>query len=272
LLIHPDRLLAVLDDEAYGAYVAKRELRETRQFRYAQGVASGRHTLVQVKSKPPYSEDNEANVYLDASARARYDAGAKTWLFGPAKPAAGGEAAAVAAVAGGTPEEEVRAASSLAAGANPPQQSAATRLAVAMQEKVEGLAAHKGLGVGVDVEPLSTFADLAGRWEFIARNFTPREIEHCQSAADPRASFAGRWAAKEAVVKALSNAAPQARSLWSGPGAPLVGIEILQASSGAPVVVLHDHAKEVAQTLGVSEIKVSISHAGDVAVAQALAQ
>ena len=51
----------------------------------------------------------------------------------------------------------------------------------------------------------------------------------------------------------------------------MIGIEILSSSSGAPVVVLHDHAKEVAQALGVSEIKLSISHAGDVAVATALA-
>lgn len=47
-------------------------------------------------------------------------------------------------------------------------------------------------------------------------------------------------------------------------------IEILPAGSGAPKVLLHGHAKDVATTLGVSSVKVSISHSGEYAIAQAI--
>jgi phosphopantetheine--protein transferase-like protein len=149
---------------------------------------------------------------------------------------------------------------------------AETRLKVTLQEQAEGLSSsqNKGSGIGVDVEPISTFKQHEVTSELIQRNFTLGEIEYCTSTSDPSASFAGRWAAKEAVVKAISSVNPDSRPLWTGSHAPLIGIEILSSSSGAPVVVLHDHAKEVAQALGIDEIKVSISHTGEVAVAQAM--
>ena len=88
---------------------------------------------------------------------------------------------------------------------------------------------------------------------------------------DPAASLAGRWAAKEAVLKAISDSSPSTRSLWKGAGAAMKDIEVSRSESGAPVVTLHNHAKEVAQVLGIRDIKVSISHAGEVAVSQAVA-
>ena len=53
---------------------------------------------------------------------------------------------------------------------------------------------------------MDTFASPSAA--FVARNFTPAEIEYCSSAPSPPSSFAGRWAAKEAVVKALSSCRP----------------------------------------------------------------
>ena len=49
---------------------------------------------------------------------------------------------------------------------------------------------------------------------FIQKNFTAKEQAYCRSAADPAASFAGRWAAKEAVVKAITNSATDTQNLW----------------------------------------------------------
>jgi len=87
----------------------------------------------------------------------------------------------------------------------------------------------------------------------------------------PAATFAGRWAAKEAVIKAISSTAEDTRTLWRGSAAPLLDIEVLPSESGAPVVKLHGHAERVATVLGLSGVKVSISHVGDKAVAQAVA-
>ena len=127
-------------------------------------------------------------------------------------------------------------------------------------------------GVGVDVEPASTFAGAATeKRDFLERNFTVAELEHCLAAASPADSLAGRWAAKEAVIKAMSSASPQTRSLWQGGTGRLLDIEIKPSSSGAPVAVLHGHAKAVFEALGLTSIKLSISHSAGIAVAQALA-
>jgi len=52
----------------------------------------------------------------------------------------------------------------------------------------------------------------------------------------------------------------------------LKDIEILQSGSAAPKVILHGHAKQVATLLGISSIKVAISHSGQYAIAQAVAR
>ena len=125
-------------------------------------------------------------------------------------------------------------------------------------------------GIGIDVEPVSTFKNASQT--FIVRNFTNEEQLYCKAHANPAAGFAGRWAAKEAVIKAISSTAQNAQSLWRGGGAPLKDIAILPSTSGAPAVELRGHAKEVATALGVSQVQVSISHAADHAVAQAIAR
>ncbi len=59
-------------------------------------------------------------------------------------------------------------------------------------------------GVGVDVELVAQFA--APSDTFLSRNYTASERAYCSAAADPASSLAGRWAAKEAVIKALCSA------------------------------------------------------------------
>ena len=56
---------------------------------------------------------------------------------------------------------------------------------------------------------------------------------------------------------------------WQGAGAGLRDIEILPSASKAPKVVLHNAAKDLVSKAGVTDIKVSISHSGDYAVATA---
>jgi fatty acid synthase subunit alpha len=76
-----------------------------------------------------------------------------------------------------------------------------------MLEMSQGLrqSSEKG-GIGIDVQMIAEInSDDA---DFVSRNFTDAEIEYCKSAGSKDAvknRFAGRWAAKEAVVKAISN-------------------------------------------------------------------
>jgi len=143
-------------------------------------------------------------------------------------------------------------------------------LEVTMRTSANNMAQLGDKGIGIDVEPVSTFKSAS--LTFIQRNFTAEEQSYCNSHANPAAGFAGRWAAKEAVIKAISSTAQDSRSLWRGGGAPLKEIAILPSPSGAPVVKLTGHALDVATALGVTEVVISISHAADHAVAQAVAR
>lgn len=139
----------------------------------------------------------------------------------------------------------------------------------------EGLRTKVDRGIGVDAQSIPEIEVTLHNSEWVVRNFSPAEINYCRYvSADPSASFAGRFAAKEAVIKAISNSDmdPHTRNLWKGSAAPLVDIEILPSSSGAPSAVLAGHAKEVADLLGITVIRVAISHSGEYAVAQAHVQ
>lgn len=153
--------------------------------------------------------------------------------------------------------------------------SARTNLEVTLREMGEGLRAPNDRGIGVDTQLISEIeVSLSSSPNFLSRNFTREEVDYCRSTSDPAASFAGRWAAKEAVVKAISSCDDNERSreLWEGGGAALKEIEIVRGPAGAPKVVLHGHAQTVASVLGVGSIKVTISHSGEYAIAQAIAQ
>jgi hypothetical protein len=65
VLVHPNYVLAALeDDAAYDAYRSRRDRRERKTYRYMQGVFSGKHGFVQVKTRAPYTPEQEQNVYV----------------------------------------------------------------------------------------------------------------------------------------------------------------------------------------------------------------
>ncbi|KAA0166660.1 hypothetical protein FNF28_03034 [Cafeteria roenbergensis] len=120
--------------------------------------------------------------------------------------------------------------------------------------------------IGVDVEPVVTLA--AAPESMLARNFTQAERVLCAGRPDPMASLAGRWAAKEAVFKALSSC--PGGPVSKGAGAALIDVEVISAGNGAPRVVLHGDVESSARAAGVSSVRVTISHAAGLAVAQAI--
>lgn len=292
LVVHPDYVLSQLSEKALAEYVDKRTNRHQAACRHWQNALAGKGKFVNVKNAPPYSEANESKVYLDPTARATFNISAKSWSFGPvssAKPSPR------------DPPKQIPQTTSSAAQASGLRRvgsaSALTNLEIAMRELGEGLRQPSDRGMGVDAQLISEIdVSLSSSPEFVSRNFTADEIAYCNSSADPIASFAGRWAAKEAVIKALSSSdagstlapqlgssptgsssflahqAPGIRNLWAGAGAPLKDIEILAAPSGVPKVSLKGHPAEVAKMLGINSISVSITHSGDYAFAQAIAR
>ncbi len=118
------------------------------------------------------------------------------------------------------------------------------------------------VGAGIDLVDLASFADLhaAGGQAFIDNAWTTAEQLESQGSAE---RLAARWAAKEAVMKAMK--------CGIGDLDPL-DVEILTDPNGAPRVQLRDSALRAAAALGVSQWHVSLCHEAGWAVAIAVAE
>ena len=121
------------------------------------------------------------------------------------------------------------------------------------------------LGLGTDIIEVDRIAKMIADHgdHFLNRIFTANEIAHCQPRREFAQHYAGRWAAKEAVMKALGTGFT--------PDVGWTNIEIVVRPSGQPCVVLHGNTRDYADSLGIGEILVTISHTRTVATATAIA-
>jgi holo-[acyl-carrier protein] synthase len=121
------------------------------------------------------------------------------------------------------------------------------------------------LGIGTDIVECLRIAQMIERHGelFINRVYTPAEIQYCQSRKLATPHFAGRWAAKEALLKVLGTG-------WRR-GISWRDVEVLNLPGGQPAVSLHGGARDVADRMGVSEVLISISHCRSHATAFAIA-
>jgi len=119
------------------------------------------------------------------------------------------------------------------------------------------------IGIGIDAVEVDRFRRALRKRPGIAdRLFTPAERAYGERARDPAERLAARFAAKEAVMKALG----------VGLGAfAFRDVEVVKAPSGAPSVVLSGRAAHLAATLGVTEWRLSLTHTTMVAEAVAVA-
>ena len=113
------------------------------------------------------------------------------------------------------------------------------------------------LTTGVDIIEISRIRDVLNSYQtrFLKRIFTDSEIACCRGSAP---NLAGRFAAKEATMKALGTGVR---------GVSWKDIEISRKDSGAPSVLLHGRAARRADILGLKDVSLSISHSRDYAVA-----
>lgn len=119
-------------------------------------------------------------------------------------------------------------------------------------------------GIGVDIVDV---ADLRRRMErspdLEARVFHPEESVWCRGMAEPWQHFAARFAAKEAVMKALGTG-------WSQ-GVAFRDIVVVREGDGPPVVELHEEAARRVAAVG-GRVAISLSHAAGTAVAFAVVE
>ena len=125
-------------------------------------------------------------------------------------------------------------------------------------------------GIGVDVGSVSIFKEQVQSRDlpFVNSSFTANEVEYSFGAVSerPEQHLAVRYAAKEAVIKALD----QARGELFQPIASVnyKHIEVLLDCAGRPYIELKSELKVYADDLGIRDIKVSLSHDNDYAIAQ----
>lgn len=119
------------------------------------------------------------------------------------------------------------------------------------------------VGVGIDLVDIERFRTSLERTPSMReRMFTPGERAYAETANDPTERYAARFAAKEAVLKALG----------AGLGAcPMRDIEVVRAGSGAPSLALHGKAAALAAERGVAAWHVSLTHTPTMAEAVVVA-
>jgi len=121
------------------------------------------------------------------------------------------------------------------------------------------------IGIGTDITECLRIARMIERHGelFINRVYTAAEIAYCQSRRQATQHFTGRWAAKEAILKALGTG-------WRR-GISWRDVEIRNEPGGKPVVAVRGGVKEVVEQLGITKLLVSISHCRTHATAYAVA-
>ena len=115
------------------------------------------------------------------------------------------------------------------------------------------------IGIGIDIQSVErTWKLFSGSESSLKKIFSDSERDYCFSKADPYLHLAGKFAVKEAVVKALAPGREE--------GNLLEGVEVNNLDNGAPVCVLKDRVLELFNEMGGTKVHISISHNGDIAV------
>ena len=121
------------------------------------------------------------------------------------------------------------------------------------------------IGIGTDIVETSRIAQMIERHGdlFLDRVYTPHEVGYCSVRKAATQHYAGRWAAKEAVLKALGTG-------WAR-GIRWRDVEVRNEIGGRPLIQLDGGALDTSRRLGIDQVLISISHCQAYATAYAIA-
>ncbi len=120
-------------------------------------------------------------------------------------------------------------------------------------------------GLGIDLVKIDRIEEICNRWgeKFLHRVFTTGELSYCQQKSMIYQHLSGRFAAKEATLKMLGIGL---RGLnWQE-------IEVEKDKMGRPEIVLYGKAKKCAESSGIKNIHLSISHEKEYAFAEVIGE
>ncbi len=120
------------------------------------------------------------------------------------------------------------------------------------------------VGLGLDIAEIDRITAAITRHgaAILERLYTPTEVAYCESHKNKFERYAARFAAKEAAMKALGTG-------WTR-GVRWRDIEVANAPGGKPTLRLQGVAREFAEKLGVKNISLTITHGGNLALAQVI--
>jgi holo-[acyl-carrier protein] synthase len=120
------------------------------------------------------------------------------------------------------------------------------------------------VGMGIDIAEVPRIRAVieTQRERFLRRVYTPEEVAYCEQFKNKYERYAGRFAVKEAAMKALGTG-------WSR-GVRWVDVEVVRQRGGRPTVALKGEARQLADRMGVKHIAVSITHTAEQAFAQVI--
>jgi len=120
------------------------------------------------------------------------------------------------------------------------------------------------VGMGIDVAEVKRIGKVieAQKDRFLRRVYTSDEIAYCEQFKNRYERYAGRFAVKEAAMKALGTG-------WSR-GVRWVDVAVVRQRGGRPILALKGEAKKIADAMGVKNIAISITHTAEQAFAQVI--
>jgi holo-[acyl-carrier protein] synthase len=120
------------------------------------------------------------------------------------------------------------------------------------------------VGMGVDIAEVERIRGAIERYGevFLRRIYTAREREYCEQFKNKYERYAGRFAAKEAAMKALGTG-------WRR-GVKWVDLEVVRETGGRPTLAITGEAAKIAQLIGVKSVALSITHTESQALAQVI--
>ena len=120
------------------------------------------------------------------------------------------------------------------------------------------------IAIGIDIIEIARIEEVYSRQgeRFRKRVFTEGEIDYCERRASRMSSYAARFAAKEAAMKALGTG-------WSD-GVRWRDIEVVRGETGAPALHLHGRALERLGEIGARRAHLSLTHSEQIAMAEVI--
>ena len=121
------------------------------------------------------------------------------------------------------------------------------------------------LGIGTDIIEVARIGQMIEKHDelFLRRVYTSAEIDYCAGRKAAMQHYAGRWAAKEAALKALGTG-------WAK-GIQWTDLEVANLPGGKPELKIHGAALQIAGELGINQMQISLSHCRAFAVAYVIA-